>query len=99
MRRLRRGNRQSWRPQAIPEAQGRRVGQGCRVATSVLKRKERGRKALGLAATVLLSPAMSPCTQPWAYPEVDDVIFSKSLSLMLSSLGGERVEKGGTVET
>lgn len=47
----------------------------------VWKRKERGRKVLGLVATVLLCPAMSPCSQHWAYPEVDDVIFSKSLSL------------------
>lgn len=60
----------------------------------VLKKKELGGKVLGLVATVLPSPAMSSCTQPWAYPEVDDVIFSKGLSLMLSSLrliweGGE----------
>lgn len=52
----------------------------------VLKKKEPGRTVLGLVVTVLPSPAMSSCTQPWAYPEVDDVIFSKSLSLMLASL-------------
>lgn len=68
----------------------------------VLKKKELGGKGLGLVATVLPSPAMSPCTQPWAYPEVHDVIFSKGLSLVLSSLQliweGGRVEKEGTVE-
>lgn len=54
----------------------------------VLKRKELGRKALGLGlvATALQSPAMSPCGQCWAYLEVDDIGFSTSLSLMLSSL-------------
>lgn len=88
IRKLRRGYRQSWTPQATghSETRWRRVGQGCRVAMGVLKKKEPGRKVLDLVATVLLSPAVSLYTQPWAYPDVNDVIFSKSLSLMLSSL-------------